>query len=511
MKLILCLVLSLFCGISFSQNDVKKNKKSKNANSTGWVYNDPENGGFEKIKFQEQEVPDWMVFIEGGTFELRKIPESIQKTAEDTLSLDFSKFRKKAGSSVSVSSFYLSDHEVTNKEYRDFVNWVKIRYAMDILADNYPEKRLKNGQYNETIPIDWSDPLLQFTTDFLTFGYTQDVKQLDTTLNKYVKVKGIIFDVPVYPDTTCWQRDYKTLLTTSGENMASYFSDEKYNDYPVVGVSIDQAKAYCVWLSDRYNESILLREKILKNKSYYFTVQEFLNDTNNLKYLSDGILAPNFRLLTECEWEHAACHQNLNEEQKSEKFFPWESSNYKNKKGKFLANFGKITDQNGLEVKKMDEDGYLFTSPVKSFDKNQHNLYDMTGNVAEWVLDNVYFTTFYSDKEYLNYQNVPHEMAFRNAYYRLKENYHLRIDTTKQEGKDLINEFIVEKIAEQQLNNLYPSAHVVKGGSWADAPVYMIPGMSSFYDGELSSSRIGFRVGMDRIGSPINNRKRRKK
>lgn len=165
---------------------------------------------------------------------------------------------------------------------------------------------------------------------------TRPLSSLYDFLNTYI--------VNVYPDTTCWVNDFPN--ANNETYMKLYFSSANYNDYPVVGVTWEQAEAFCQWRTD---------------------------------YLLRGLgpaarQVQRYRLPTEIEWEYAARGKEGNP-------FPWqpaEGDQKKNEKGCFFANFkpdkGNYTD-----------DGNLITSRVGMYGANSNGLYDMAGNVAEWT------------------------------------------------------------------------------------------------------------------------------
>lgn len=165
---------------------------------------------------------------------------------------------------------------------------------------------------------------------------TRPLSSLYDFLNTYI--------VNVYPDTTCWVNDFPN--ANNETYMKLYFSSANYNDYPVVGVTWEQAEAFCQWRTD---------------------------------YLLRGLgpaarQVQRYRLPTEIEWEYAARGKEGNP-------FPWqpaEGDQKKNEKGCFYANFkpdkGNYTD-----------DGNLITSRVGVYGANSNGLYDMAGNVAEWT------------------------------------------------------------------------------------------------------------------------------
>lgn len=147
--------------------------------------------------------------------------------------------------------------------------------------------------------------------------------------------------VNVYPDTTCWVNDF-----TNSDNemyLRYYYSNPAYNDYPVVGVSWEQANAFCAWRT----------EYLLKGLG------------PEAKYVQ------RYRLPTEAEWEYAARGKHGTE-------FPWENPDVKNGDGCFYANF---KPDRGNYTK----DGNLITSKVAAYGANTNGLYDMAGNVAEWT------------------------------------------------------------------------------------------------------------------------------
>ena len=147
--------------------------------------------------------------------------------------------------------------------------------------------------------------------------------------------------VNVYPDTTCWVNDFPN--ADNEVYLRNYFSNPAYNDYPVVGVTWEQANAFCAWRTD---------------------------------YLLKGLgpearYVQRYRLPTEAEWEFAARGKDQNE-------FPWNNKDVVSGNGCFYANF---KPDRGNYTK----DGNLITSRVSSYSPNSNGLYDMAGNVAEWT------------------------------------------------------------------------------------------------------------------------------
>lgn len=148
--------------------------------------------------------------------------------------------------------------------------------------------------------------------------------------------------INVYPDTTVWINDFDNAYNEQYTRL--YFSHAGYNNYPVVGVSWEQANAFSNWRTD-YLRRALGRE---------------------------GVVIEPYRLPTEAEWEYAARAGN------SESSYPWEELLPMDERGCFYANFKPL---DGDYIR----DGHLITSPVGTYKPNDFGLYDMAGNVAEWT------------------------------------------------------------------------------------------------------------------------------
>ena len=194
--------------------------------------------------------------------------------------------------------------------------------------------------YNTDITPDATAPMISKDTAYINDDgvivretITRELTGDFDFLNTYI--------VNVYPDTTCWVNDFPN---AANENyMRFYYSSAAYNDYPVVGVTWEQANAFCAWRTAH-----LLRG--LGEAARY--VQRY-------------------RLPTEAEWEYAARGKNQNE-------FPWDNKEMASGNGCYYANF---KPDNGNYTK----DGNLITSRTGIYNANSNGLYDMAGNVAEWT------------------------------------------------------------------------------------------------------------------------------
>lgn len=455
-------------------------KQAERSTSTGWNYNDSKWGGFVKAVGKDQTIGPNLVPIEGGVFTMGIVDEDIM--------FDYNNLPKR----VTVNSFFMDETEVTNLQYREYVYWVN-----RVMGESYPE-------------------------------------MVDN----------------VSPDTLVWRDE----LSYNEPMVENYFSFPAFNEYPVVGVSWDQANDFAKWRSDRVNEMLLVRQGAIEldleqsagsnfnTDAYLLGKYEAKEGENPMQDLSkgdgedgeggstrrvrkdDGILLPNYRLPTEAEWEYAALGMigNLIDEteiNKERKLYPWDGNRVRAQKGKdrgqFMANF-KRADGDNMGVAGALNDYAAYTANVYAFAPNAFGLFNMAGNVSEWVQD-VYRP--------LSPMDVEDFSPFRGNTFERKvkdENGEYMVDSlgqivtrkeTAEDNKDRINYTTGDarnfkdgdglsgaNYGYGKTTLINDNSRVYKGGSWNDRAYFLSPGTRRFFQQEQASSEIGFRCAMDMIG-----------
>ena len=404
---------------------------------------------------------------------------------------------------ISVEGFWMDETEITNSQYRQFVNYVRDSIIRERLADpayggdeTYKIEEDKNGDPVKP-HLNWKKPLprkpnedelkaieivyvvhpitgekmldaSQMNYRYEIYDYTQaalrknrlnpEERNLNTDITvdpnqqvwiskdtAYIDDEGKIvrqtinrplsgpwdflntYIVNIYPDTTCWVNDFQN---AENENyMRLYFSNPAYNDYPVVGVTWEQANAFCAWRTEYLLKGLGAAARFVQR----------------------------YRLPTEAEWEYAARGKNQNE-------FPWENADVASGKGCFFANF---KPDKGNYTK----DGNLITSKTGIYTANSNGLYDMAGNVAEWT------STIYTEAGVESMNDINPQLQYNAAKedpYRLK---------TK----------------------------VVKGGSWKDPESYIRSAWRTYEYQNQPRSYIGFRCVRSLANTTSDKMKKNKK
>ncbi len=412
------------------------------------------------------EKPYGMTLIPGGAFIMGKSDADIadQKNAPPK--------------TVTVRTFYMDETEITNSEYRQFTNWVRdsiVRMKLAIEAEftgatpgdggigeyafldtdtenmSVYEKYMYDNYYsmsddyngrkvNKDVDIIWD------TQDYPDEAYTRimvdsmyipmeesyngqrtiDVKKLKfrykwMDIQKAARSKTqsradfiVTEEVMVYPDTAVWIKDFNYSYNEPMHN--DYFWHTAFDDYPVVGVSWKQAKAFTQW------------------RTLYHNAYRRSKGNHDV---------PSYRLPTEAEWEYAA-RGGL-----ASATYPWGGPYTKNDRGCFMANFKPLRGDYAA-------DQALYTVEAKSYEPNDYNLYNMAGNVAEWV-NSSYDASSY---EYMSSMNP-------------------------------------------SVNNEEDLRKVVRGGSWKDVAYFLQVSTRDYEYADTARSYIGFRTVQDYLGTDV--------
>jgi gliding motility-associated lipoprotein GldJ len=275
------------------------------------------------------------------------------------------------------------------------------------------------------------------------------------------------------PDTLVW----RSKLAFNDPYVDHYLRYPGFRYYPVVGVSWTQANNYAVWRTRAVNVGLAQE------------AGEEYAETDGRIPLESGIVIPNYRLPTEAEWEYAAQAligtQWLEEMQTHQRLYPWDGHAVRNPYGKnmgfMLANFKRGRgDYAGIAGRL--NDGALITSYIYEFPPNDYGLYNMAGNVSEWVQD-VYRPLSFQDFDDLN-------PIRRDGF----------LDRASGQGTDNLynNE---ERNPGDFTSLITDKARVYKGGSWKDVAYWMSPGTRRYLDQDSATATIGFRCAMIRAGS----------
>ena len=419
-----------------------------------------------KGKKWHPEKPYGMTLVPGGAFIMGKSDD------------DLAGVQDAPTRTATVRAFYMDETEITNSEYRQFVYWVRdsiLRTKLAILADEIGETPGNGGigefAFNDADPdnmtvyekymydnysglgptgyegrklnkdvdliFDTADYPDEYYAEVMDTMYlpieesyngqrTWDVKKFKfqytymdiqkAAKNRNLSRKDVLIteEVEIYPDTTAWIRDFSYSYNEPMHN--DYFWHDAYGDYPVVGVSWKQANAFCQWRT-------LNKNGFQKSKG-----KQHVNS---------------FRLPSEAEWEYAA-RGGL-----QGATFPWGGPYAKNDRGCFMANFKPLRGDYAA-------DQALYTVEADAYEPNDFNLYNMAGNVSEWV-----------------------QGSYDPGSYEYAASFNPSVNDPNNQRK------------------------VVRGGSWKDVAYFLQVSSRDYEYADSARSYIGFRTVQDYMGTEV--------
>lgn len=369
---------------------------------TGWKYDFKADDAF-RGQTPARFTPPGMVLIPGGTI-----------TVDDTEDYETATHRARNNElntrrTLAVNSFYMDQHEIRNVDWREYIAWLTAVYgkvAPERVEAARPDSKawLENADNNQPLHVD-------------------------------------------------------------------YFTHPSYDNYPVVCISWEQANAYCKWRTDRVNELLLVKAGVIPAPDFnaiailntieevenaVFSSERYFSSTN--QYLSRNYtgMFVSFRLPSEDEWEYAAYARRSTDPENKVYAYPWslQSADKLNPKQReqLKAHYNRSVEA-GSRV-----DIFSRTVPVKQFQPNDFGLYNMAGNVNEWVYDS------YTSRGNLN-----------------------RIDSV-----DVMDVFLPDY-------HRIPDARVYKGGSWKDAQYWIQPAARRYSDPRKGMNNVGFRCAMNMV------------
>ena len=423
--------------------------------------------GVKSKKKWFSEKPYGMALIPGGSFTMGKQDQDILGTLNTPTK------------TVTVRPYYMDETEITNKEYKEFVFWVRDSIVRTRLAeqalfaslgnDNTTEGNnrtsgIQNYAYKDTVenttpyqkymyenyysfdtiqPLNWDEEIIWEKDEYPDVDY---VEVMDSVyISKEEAVDGVrTFNTKLLNYKYSWfDRDNaarkggsrKDFVQTEVLNIypdttvwvrdfnysyndpmhQDYFYHQSYGDYPVVGVTWGQANAFCNWRTKKKND--YLREK------------------------KGSTLVPDFRLPTEAEWEYAA--------RGGLEFatYPWGTGSTTSDRGCFLANFKPVRGNYAV-------DGALYTVEADSYNANDYGLYNMAGNVSEWT-----------------------NTAYNLSSYYMASTMNPNVEDRKNKRK------------------------IIRGGSWKDVAYYLEVASRDYEYADTARSYIGFRTVQNYIGT----------
>jgi formylglycine-generating enzyme required for sulfatase activity len=411
-------------------------------------------------------------------------------------------------SNVDKHHYLIKKQEITNVEYKEFVDWVRdsmyreTLYLQGFKQYGVPIKGMdafgRNYQINWKTKIDFKDEniikaLQVFYYDENSLYYNK--KEHDNSKLVYAFIdesapNTVINKIPVYPDTLCWIREFMhyDYYNLEYDYSAYYFWHPAFNNYPVVGVNWYQTQAFCHFFTKQTQDRL----------SYFF-----------------GEKIKAFRLPTEMEWMNSADIDIMN---------PCSTDFYFNSDGTAInVNMGSVEDKNGLIINNSNNKDQTIMNLSKAMEPNSKGISNLHGNVAEWLQDSLDLPNLNSKAHIFQVPFYYDELSFVDTLFWLSFDVNKQIKSiprlmSTQFGSDLPNyedtvytlsystmlsienllpevDKMIESIKnDQNILEKMPNSRIIKGGSWNDPLIYLLPQTRALQQANAATATTGFRI-----------------